>query len=130
MTITERQAGTVLEKLADQYRAELRDEELGDSDTSYPREPLDQFLDETGPAPLSVVNLAAIPVHNWGDLRVSKLSRFADVRWDWRQEGSPIYKDDTFHNWNVNLEKDLPLLVDEHAPLVTLMRALLFYWTP
>jgi len=130
MTITGRQAGAVLEKLADQYRAELRDEELGEPDTSYSREPFDQFLGETEPAPLSVVNLAAIPVHDWGDLRVSKLSKFADVRWDWRQEGSPIYKDDTFHNWNVNLEKDLPLLVDEHAPLVTLLRALLFYCTP
>src|SRR5437588_1613323 len=130
MTISRRQACAVLERLADQYRAELRDEELGEPDASYPHEPPDQFLGETEPAPLPVVNLAAIPVHDWGDLRVSKLSKFADVKWDWRQEGSPIYKDNTFHNWNVKLEKDLPLLIDEHAPLVTLMRALLFYWTP
>jgi len=130
MSITRRQAGAVLEGLVDQYRAELRDEELVEPDTSYPHESFDQFLDEAEAAPLPVVNLAAIPVHDWGDLKVSKLSKFADVRWDWRQEGSPIYKDDTFHNWNVNLKKDLPLLIDEHAPLVTLMRALLFYWTP
>jgi integrase len=128
MSVTQRLADAIIEGLADKYRIELRDEEVEEQLTVQPPVPLEENDIEASTLP--VVNLASIPIHSWGQLKVSKLSTFADMRWDWRQEGSPIYKDATFHNWDVNLDTDLPLLIDEHAPLVTLMRALLFYWTP
>src|SRR2546429_5921385 len=130
MSIIRQQADVVLQKLANQYRAELQDEENGGPISPDQQVSLEEILEGAEAPALPVVNLASIPVHAWGELKVSKLSKFADMGWDWRQEGSPLYRDSTWHNWDLKLDKDLPLLLDEHAPLVTLLRALLFYWTP
>ncbi len=120
----------ILKELADRYRAEIQDEELEEKSTSEQTSSYEGDQDAWEAPILPVINLATIPVGEWDTLKVSKVSTFSDMKWDWREEGSPLYRDSTYHNWSVNLENGLPLLLEEHAPLIAFMRALLFYWMP
>jgi hypothetical protein len=119
-----------LNELADRYRNELQREELDEQRGSRDDTFTEDYSEELEAPCLPVINLASIPTNDWPTLKVSRLSMFADQKWDWRQEGSPMYRDCAFLNWNLSLDTGLPLLADEHEPLVTLMRALLFYSTP
>lgn len=113
----------ILKELADRYRAEIQDEELEEKSTSERQDLYEDSPDDVEGSTLSVINLATIPVRDWGTLKVSKVSAFSDMKWDWREEGSPLYRDSTYHNWSVNLENKLPLSLEEHAPLMAFMRA-------
>lgn len=116
-----------LEGLARLYEQELIAEAITDS-THGDGAPDESDSGEK--AVFGVINLAQIPIEEWGALKVSQVSSFRDLVWDWRQEGSPIYKDTTFFNWDLQLDEKTKLLVSENHPLVLLMRALLFYLLP
>lgn len=130
MRITKERATAVVEELAGRYRQELEEEEFKPA----PDEVDGNFRgDETAgeeASPFRVLNLATIPVREWGKLKVSSVSAFGDVTWDWGKEGSPLYRRATKFIWDVKLPDGSSLLEEEFTPLLNLSRALLFYWTP
>lgn len=128
MSMTTREASDVIRELADKYRAELTEEKLEDEVVSG--QSFDDEVNELAVENLTTLNLASVPVHAWGSLRVSKISKFADIKWDWRKEGSPLYRDNTVLNWDVKIDGGLSLISEAHTPLISLLRALLFYWLP
>jgi integrase len=130
MSMTKQEARDSLEKLADRYQRQLQEERIEEEVVHEDQTPYSEEPDGPALTNLPVINLASIPVDAWGALRVSKVSTFSDIKWDWRQEGSPLYRDRTSLNWDMKLADDVPLISETHAPLVTLLRALLFYWTP
>jgi len=129
MSITKRQAKAIFEELASQYKQELEEEREPAPDELAFNYPSDE-IDGGELSPIQVLNLAAIPVREWRDLKVSSVSTFGDVRWNWENEGSPIYRRTAKHTWDMKTGDGLSLLAEEYAPLLNLMRAILFYWTP
>ncbi len=74
-------------------------------------------------------NLAEIDIEKWDQLNVSNLSKFSDWSWDFREQGSPLYRDSTFVNWDI-LIPEASENIDKYSMLLTLIRALLFYMLP
>ncbi len=111
-----------IDALSERYRLALKEI---DSVEEYSNE---QVIDEAFSLG-AVYNLAELPIEEWGDLRVSNLSVFKDWSWDFREQGSPLYKDATFLNWDV-VFPDSSSDSDRYAMLLTCIRALLFYMLP
>ena len=75
--------------------------------------------------PRVTTNLARIPMEQWGDLRVTKLSLFDDHRWDCRGMGSPLY---TSSSWSTHAVPSL--LLPENALRLRLLKAIVYYLLP
>ena len=99
-----------------------------DEDAFSIDECLVQDLDNT--VLLSTINLSSLSESEKQNLKVSLISFFGSIVWDWRQEGSPVYRDKTFFNWDRPIAEGTSLNDTECVPLLRLLRHLLFYNLP
>lgn len=113
----------VIEQIAEKYKAELMAEE----DIDYVDYQYEETVDEMT---TNFYSLSEIPFEKIQDLKVSRLSNFKDILWDWRQEGSEIYKDDCFYNWDKEISKGVSLLANENKYLCHLLKMIAFYSLP
>lgn len=112
-----------IEQITEKYKAELMDQEINDV---YP-----QFEEEEKyEMSVNFYSLSEIPFNNIQDFKVSKLSTFKDIIWDWRQEGSPIYKDNCFFSWDKEVSEGVSLLANENKYLCRLLKMIAFYSLP
>ncbi|WP_338652952.1 tyrosine-type recombinase/integrase [Lysinibacillus sp. Y5S-8] len=113
----------VIEQIAEKYKLELIDEEINSGNTQVEEEKIDEMS-------INFYSLSEIPFEKILDLKVSKLSFFKDIIWDWRQEGSLIYKDDCFFSWNKEISDGVSLLENENKYLCRLLKMIAFYSLP
>lgn len=112
----------VIDQIAEKYKKELMDEE--DIDINPP------FEDSIDKIYTNFYSLSEIPFDQILELKVSKLSKFKDTLWDWRDEGSPIYKDSCFYSWDKEIVEGVSLLADENKYLYRLLKMIAFYSLP
>ena len=113
-----------IDQIAEKYKAELMAEE--DIDIVNPQHEEDT-LDEMY---ANFYSLSEIPIDKVQDFKVSKLSTFKDNLWDWREEGSPIYKDNCYYSWDKEIAEGVYLLSDENKYLCRLLKMIAFYSLP
>lgn len=70
-------------------------------------------------------NLACIPMEQWGDLKVTRLSTFDDHHWDFRGMGSPLYLS---FSWSARAVPNL--LLPENTLRLRILKAIVFYQLP
>lgn len=112
-----------IEQIAEKYKAELIGEEEDDVNHQFCEEKIDEMS-------TNFYSLSEIPFDKIQDFNVSKLSTFKDIIWDWRQEGSPIYKDDCFYSWDKEVTVGVSLLANENKYLCRLLKMIAFYSLP
>ena|GEM_PF-4894538 len=112
-----------INQLTEKYKAELKDEVIEDVNSQSVEEMIDEMY-------VNFYSLSDIPFERIQDLKVSKLSRFKDILWDWRQEGSPIYKDDCYFSWDKEVSEGVSLLTIENKYLCRLLKMIAFYSLP
>jgi integrase len=112
-----------IEQITEKYKAELMDEEIDDIYPPFEEEIIDEISG-------NFYSLSEIPYNKIQDFKVSKLSTFKDILWDWRQEGSPIYKDDCFFSWDKEVSEGVSLLANENKYLCRLLKMIAFYSLP
>lgn len=112
-----------IDQIAKKYKAELMDEEIDDANPQFEEEKIDEIS-------INFYSLSEIPFDKIQDFKVSKLSTFKDTLWDWRQEGSPIYKDDCFFSWDKEVLEGVSLLSNENKYLCWLLKMIAFYSLP
>lgn len=112
-----------IDQITEKYKAELMDEEIDDVNPQVEEEKLDEVS-------VNFYSLSEIPFDQIQDFKVSKLSAFKDILWDWRQEGSPIYKDDCFFSWDKEISGGVSLLAIENKYLCRLLKMIAFYSLP
>jgi len=77
----------------------------------------------------ATTNLSLLNESSWGGLRVSKISFFSEMLWNFEKEGSPIYLRAQVH-WNQGVDKGVALTDIECTPLCTLIKGCLYYYLP
>lgn len=112
-----------IEHIAEKYKEELMAEEIDDGNPQVEKEKL-------GEVSVNFYSLSEIPFVKIQDFKVSKLSTFKDIIWDWRQEGSQIYKDDCFYSWDKEVSEGVSLLANENKYLCRLLKMIAFYSLP
>lgn len=112
-----------IDQIAEKYKAELIDEEIDDVNPQFEEEEIDEMS-------VNFYSLSEIPFDKIQDFKVSKLSTFKDILWDWRQEGSQIYKDDCFFSWDKEVSEGFSLLANENKYLCRLLKMIAFYSLP
>ncbi len=114
---------SAIDQLVEKYKAELMDEEVDDVNPQFEEE-------EIGEVSLNFYSLSEIPFDKIQDFKVSKLNTFKDILWDWRQEGSEIYKDDCFFSWDKEVSEGVSLVANENKYLCRLLKMIAFYSLP
>ncbi|AEY65751.1 site-specific integrase [Clostridium sp. BNL1100] len=114
-----------VEFLAKKYKTVLNEED------SYIFEKIatqnvEEEIEQVG---VTLINLSSLPYDNIGKLKVSRISFFQDSKWDWRQEGSPIYRK-AFFSWDKNVSNGVSLLNKENFHLCHLLKMIAFYYLP
>ncbi len=109
--------------LTEKYQAEIIEEDIFNNEIHDEAEDIDKSL-------INSLNLSKISYEEISNLKVSKISLFEDENWDWRQEGSPIYKDKTFFSWDKNVAEGISLLHKENFYLRRLLKIIAFYFLP
>lgn len=66
----------------------------------------------------------------WSSLQVSSISKFDDLIWDWSKDCSPISKHAARFHWERIISENSNLLDSEYAPLLRVLKILLFYQLP
>jgi integrase len=112
-----------IEQITEKYKAELMDEEMDDVYPQVEEEKINEMS-------VNFYSLSEIPFDKIQDFKVSKLSTFKDILWDWRQEGSPIYKDACFFSWDKEVSEGVSLLANENKYLCRLLKMIAFYSLP
>lgn len=112
-----------IDQIAEKYKAELMDEEIDDVNPQFEEEEKDEMY-------VNFYSLSEIPFDKIQDFKVSKLSTFKDILWDWRQEGSPIYKDECFFSWDKEVSECVSLLANENKYLCRLLKMIAYYSLP
>lgn len=125
MNVNRYDAITAIERIAQKYRVELEEEDLTQDDNSEFQEEEEITTDLD-----NVYSLSELPFAQMDQLKVSKISIFEDVVWDWRQEGSPLYKDKCFCSWNNEFSEGVSLLDKENQYLCRLLKMIAFYSLP
>ncbi|SFB20407.1 Phage integrase family protein [Lentibacillus halodurans] len=112
-----------IDHIAEKYKTELMAEEIDDVNSQIEEEKIDEI-------PVNFYSLSEIPFDKIQDFNVSKLNTFKDIIWDWRQEGSQIYKDDCFFSWDKEVSEGVSLLANENKYLCRLLKMIAFYSLP
>ncbi|MFS0882221.1 site-specific integrase [Metabacillus niabensis] len=112
-----------IEQLAEKYKAELMNEEIEDVNFQFEVEEIDEMS-------VNFYSLSEIPYDKIQDFKVSKLSTFKDILWDWRQEGSEIFRDDCFFSWDKEVSEGVSLLASENKYLCRLLKMIAYYSLP
>lgn len=112
-----------IDQITEKYKAELMDEEIDDVNPEFEEDKIDEMS-------VNFYSLSEIPFDKIQDFKVSKLSTFKDILWDWRQEGSQIYKDDCFFSWDKEVSEGVSLLANENKYLCRLLKMIAFYSLP
>lgn len=112
-----------IEHIAEKYKAELMAEEIDGVNPQFEEEKIDEKS-------VNFYSLSEISFDIIQDINVSKLSTFKDIIWDWRQEGSQIYKDDCFFSWDKEVAEGVSLLANENRYLCRLLKMIAFYSLP
>lgn len=89
-----------IENLVQKHKTELHEEENDDLSLDDYMNSLEDQTPNT--QTFNALNLSELSFPQMDKFRVSRISAFEDSLWDWRQEGSPLYKDTCSFNW----EKD------------------------
>lgn len=114
-----------LDRIVQKYKAALDEEDVLEiNDGSLLEE------EEAAESLNNFVSLAELSFSKIQQLRVSKISLFQDNIWDWRQEGSPIYKNSTFFSWDKEISTSVSLLDWENRFLYLLLKMIEFYSLP
>lgn len=113
-----------LERIVDEYKVALEDDEIGlDDDNELQEEKA--YIDSN-----NVYSLSEILFEEMDQLKVSRISNFGDSVWDWRQEGSPLYKDKCLCSWNKEILEGIDLRDNENQYLCRLLKMIAFYSLP
>ncbi len=112
-----------IDHIAEKYKEELMDAADNDVNPQTEEEKNDDIS-------ANFYSLSEIPYEKLQAFNVSKLSTFKDIIWDWRQEGSPIYKDDCFFSWDKEVSEGVSLLANENKHLCRLLKMIAFYSLP
>lgn len=114
-----------IEFLTEKFKAELMEEDEVFGDII-----IQDDVDENNQSGVNILNLSEISTAEILCLKISKLSLFKDMKWDWRQEGSPIYKDRTYFLWDKNIALGVSLVDNENNYLCHLLKMIAFYSLP
>lgn len=114
-----------IELLLEKYKLEIAEEEDSSQDDGdfKMEEKADQNV-------VDVYCLSELSLVKMQQLRVSQINFFRDTIWDWRQEGSPLYKDNTFFSWEKDVSDGVSLLNEENVHLYLLLKMIGFYSLP
>ncbi len=117
-----------LEIIQNEYRTFIAEQERYD-DTAIESDEEDQSED-TSAYVSSNSNLASIPESQWAAIRVSQCSLFGYEKWNFENEGSPLYVGQASFDFDQALTATVRLTDEECKPLYRFIKALVFYLLP
>lgn len=113
-----------IELIVEKYKVALEEDETVIDDNNEFQE-VQAYIDIN-----NVYSLSEISFAEMDQLKVSRISAFEDALWDWKQEGSPLYKDKCVCHWNKELLEGINLLDKENHHLCRLLKMIAFYSLP